>query len=208
MKTYFRLFPTALALLLILTGCEKGIDKKTVWDSITNNIAGKYKITAISNACSDRVLDLDGDGVAHSDLMIEFTGLPNGLMNMNSMYTNVTRATPSERTGYINLNFPIQGIYVINGEIIPEWLIGGIAYVRASYTISDDYRIIPEDIKEPNADLQDIHKPDLNTLSDVHVSFSDPGMMQMAVSCLLYDFKTGEAEKERIVFTYERYMME
>ena len=36
-KTYFRLFPTALALLLILTGCEKGIDKKTVWDSITNN---------------------------------------------------------------------------------------------------------------------------------------------------------------------------
>ena len=34
-KTYFRLFPTALALLLILTGCEKGIDKKTVWDSIT-----------------------------------------------------------------------------------------------------------------------------------------------------------------------------
>lgn len=199
---YWILFSVSVS-FLFLSSCEDRIDENVEWDNAINDIAGKYKVTAIKSACIDQSLDLDGDGEAHSDLMLEFTGLPNGLDNI--MYTNVTTAATSDRTGYINLNFPIQGIYERNGEIVPEWLIGGSAYLRVTYTVSDDYRIITEDIKELDTGTQDPNRLDLNTLSDIHVSFSGPGEMQLEVSCLLYDFEKGKAEKERIVYTFKRY---
>lgn len=196
----FILLATAIS---IITGCSK-IDENVKWDNAMNDIAGKYKVTAIKSASIDKSMDLDGDGEAHSDLLLEFKGLPNGIDNLPCMPTNVTKATTRYRTGLINFFFPIQGLYEINGEIVPERALGCQAYVRVTYTVSDDYRIIPEDIKK-DPGSQDSRRPDLNTLSDIHVSFSAPGEMQFEISVLLYDFKKGKAEKEDLVYTFTRY---
>ena len=199
----FILLATAIS---IIAGCSKN-DENVKWDNAMNDIAGKYKVTAIESSSIGQSMDLDGDGEAHSDLLLEFKGLPNGIGNITYMPTNVTKATTSDRTGFINFFFPIQGLYEVNGEVVPERTLGCQAYVRVTYTVSDDYRIITEDIKE-DPGSQDISRPDLNTLSDIHVSFSAPDEMQFEISVLLYDFKKGKAEKEHLVYTFTRYEYE
>lgn len=190
------------ALVLLLTGCEDNTEDER-WDRLNDDIAGKYSVTAVGIIDNDMVFDLDGDGTAHSDIFAELKGLPNYHTYSSGTFSNVTRATISDRTGYMYFVFPVQGLAVRYGEIVPQWIAGNIGFVTFAYTVGDDYTIAAEDI--PDLDMDEALKWDLSTMSDFHVSYIGAGEIRFEVTCPLYDFITGTTEMVRLQYTYRRY---
>ena len=72
MRSY-KLFFLSMIALAALTGCEKEGNKK--FDAVVDSIAGDYKVSSIYR--DDGVaMDLNGDGIAHNNLLEEFDAMP------------------------------------------------------------------------------------------------------------------------------------
>ena len=202
---HFAIFLSAISVLL-LSGCQEKIEKgkKEAWNRTVDTVAGKYSLTDIS-AGGVNSYDLDGNGVADPDIMTEFKGLANYEANSSTYYARVTRADTYYKSGDIGITFPIQGLSIYQGRLVPAWIFGDIALTHTTYTADFYGGIQTQDQmglgqNEENDDLLD-----RCTMTDLHFSFPEPETLELDVSWHLHDFITERLHRQHLTYTFTRY---
>lgn len=199
---HFAIFLSAISVLL-MSGCQEKIEqgKKEAWNRTVDTVAGKYSLTDIS-AGGVNSYDLDGNGVADPDIMTEFKGLANYEANSSTYSARVTRADTYYKSGDIGITFPIQGLSIYQGRLVPAWIFGDIALTHTTYTAdfyggiqTQDQLGIPE-----STNLLDTY-----TMTDLHFSFPEPETLELEVYCHLYDFITERLYRRHLTYTFTRY---
>lgn len=182
--------------MTIITGCDKDAAlRKTVSESI-RQINGNYKILSMEWKGSPEDIDLDGDGIANSDIYAEFEGLStihftdDNIKNANIyILSNVSCSNtwPVMRTVHVNLYIPLQHVKQISGEYIA----GSENYatmLKLNGYIHDNGDFEFErfaSLPELSSSLEDE-----SALSDGNLQFIAPRELQFDVNYLFYDYRT------------------
>lgn len=212
MKRNIILLMGAVAIAALLCSCEKDRKLKEMLEEAHDAVYGRYELKSIE-WLDNSVLDLDGDGNASNDLLLEISGifdehtmafkLLESRMSTDGVMRYPDPTVEQLRRGAMSLTIPLQciGETVLNGETFyrtsPIFMSFG-----TSYEVCDDGSYVVETINPNWSDSQSL---DMRHLRDMIVTIPSPGRIQMDVDCMFYDRRTEKLVSGPVRFRFARY---
>lgn len=188
MRSY-RLFFLSMIALAAFTGCEKEGNKK--FDAVVDSIAGEYKVSSIYR--DDGVsMDLNGDGVAHDNLLEEFDAMPG--LDYSLAYSSVYKSYyEGDGNELIKLHFPVQ-LYGEEYDSITLHL--DMALITAYYTVGDDFTVEVGKISGGNPGYMPTEKG---------IWFDTFGNIKIEVFCTLSEDEGKTVEVVPVTYTFSKF---
>lgn len=195
-------------LLVILTiSCSK---EDNLLEQVTDSVRGKY--TCVSMIWNGEPIDLDGDGVCHTNLMYEFSSFENSRLTLGRP-ARIYPVNAYEKECPITLEIPMQAIRYEKAteqyELLND-LLGDACYMHFSYTVHDDGSLSfltsndQMDINRYREGDWEIDYVDyLYTQGDCVLSLND-GILSVRIIGAYYDFQTEKLVTGPVDLVYER----
>lgn len=212
MKRNIILLMGAVAIAALLCSCEKDRKLKEMLEEAHDAVYGRYELIEMK-WLDNSALDLDGDGNASDNLLLEFSNLfdehtMDFKLHDSRISTDGVMRYPDPtieqlRRGAMSLTIPFQCIEetILNGEMFyrtsPIFMSFG-----TRYEVCDDGSYVVETINPNWSDSQSL---DMSHLRDMIVTIPSPGRIQMDVDCMFYDRRTEKLVSGPVRFRFARY---